>query len=200
LHHRSLRLTRIAPGIVVRLIDSRAPIEELLEAGEADLAVEVMHELPDRVHSHFLFEKKYVVIAGADPSLRRDRAATEVNQVFDLEPYCRLPHVLHSLTGGVSGNVDAALAAIGRRRNVALSLPHFFTIAQAVAKSGLIATFPERLTRRLAPILGLRIFLPPIELAPISLVMIWHRRNDNDAGHLWLRQQVMSVAQGTGPR
>jgi DNA-binding transcriptional LysR family regulator len=189
-------LTRIAPGIVVRLIDSRAPIKELLEAGEADLAVEVMHELPDPVHSHFLFEEKYVVIAGADPSLRGDRAATEANQVFDLELYCRLPHVLHSLTGGVSGNVDAALAAIGRRRHVALSRPHFFTVAQAVAKSGLIATFPERLARRLAPILGLRIFLPPIELAPISLAMIWHRRNDNDAGHLWLRQQVMSVAQG----
>jgi hypothetical protein len=43
--------------------------------------------------------------------------------------------------------------------------------------------------------MNLRIFEVPIELAPISLAMIWHRRNDNDAAHLWLRQQVMSVAQ-----
>jgi DNA-binding transcriptional LysR family regulator len=190
-------LSRTAPGIVIRLIDGRVgSIEQLLEAGEIDLAVEVMHELADPIRSQFLFEERYVVIAAAGHPDIDAGGASVPPPPFDLELYCRLPHVQHSLRGGVSGNVDAALAAIGRRRHVAFSLPHFFTIAQAVAASSrMIATFPERLAQAVGPAMNLRIFEVPIELAPISLAMIWHRRNDNDAAHLWLRQQVMSVAQ-----
>lgn len=192
-------LAATAPGIVIRFVDGRVgSIPQLLEAGEVDLAIEVMHELTDTVRSQFLLRERYVVIAaardrefGADPG-------TGLRSTFDLELYCRLPHVLHSLTGSISGNVDAALAAIGRGRRVALSLPHFFTIAEVVAGSAMIATFPERLARRLAPLLQLRLFNPPIELAPIVLAMTWHRRNDSDSGHLWVRQQVMNIAQALG--
>lgn len=185
-----------APGIVIRVVDGRlGSISQLLEAGEVDLAIEVMHELSDPVRSQFLLRERYVVIVAAiHPELGAD-AGHGPRSTLDLELYCRLPHVLHSLTGSISGNVDAALAAIGRGRHVALSLPHFFTIAEVVAGSAMIATFPERLARRLAPLLHLRLFDPPIELAPIALAMTWHRRNDSDSGHLWLRQQVMNIAQ-----
>jgi DNA-binding transcriptional LysR family regulator len=106
--------------------------------------------------------------------------------------------VLHSFVGGTTGNVDSALAALGRRRHVALSLPHFFSIAETVARSDMIATFPERMALRLAPVLGLRVYQAPVDLAPISLALIWHRRNDDDAGCVWFRQQVTQVAQSFG--
>ncbi len=188
-------LAATAPGIVIRFVDGRiGSIAQLLEAGEIDLAIEVMHELTDPVRSQFLLRERYIVVAAAGhPDLRTMRDMER--PIFDIDLYCRLPHVLHSLTGSIAGNVDAALAAIGRARHVALSLPHFFTIAEVVARSGMIATFPERLAHRLAPALNLRLFEPPIELAPVSLAMTWHRRNDSDSGHLWLRQQVMAVAQ-----
>lgn len=189
-------LQRVAPGIVVRFVDAGAnPIPQLLEEGRIDLAVEVMHELPDPIRSQFLLRDRYAVIAAADhPEIAPNAAADRT--ILDLDVYCRLPHVLHSLTGNTRGNVDAALAAIGRQRHVALSLPHFFSIAQAVATSRMIATYPERLAAKLAPLLGLRLYRPPVELPPISLALIWHRRNDSEAGHMWLRQRLMSVAQG----
>ena len=59
----------------------------------------------------------------------------------------------------------------------------------------MIATYPERLATKLAPMLDLRLYRPPVELAPISLALIWHRRNDSEAGHVWLRQRLMSLAQ-----
>ncbi|HWM47973.1 MAG TPA: LysR family transcriptional regulator [Xanthobacteraceae bacterium] len=188
-------LQNTAPGIMVRFVDARTgPIPQLLEEGRVDLAFEVMHELPDPARSQFLLQERYVVIIAAD------HPDADVNgapgSTFDLDLYCRLPHVLHSLVGGATGNVDAALAAVKRERRVALSLPHFFSIAGAVAKSRMIATYPERLARSVAPLFGLRIHRPPVELAPISLAMIWHRRNDGEAGHVWLRQQLMKVAQG----
>jgi DNA-binding transcriptional LysR family regulator len=62
----------------------------------------------------------------------------------------------------------------------------------------MIATFPERMALRLAPLLGLRVYETPVELAPLPLAIIWHRRNDNDAGCSWFRQQVIQIARSLG--
>lgn len=192
-------LQTIAPGIALRVLDAqRGPIDKLLDEGFIDFAVETQSEYPQPLRSQFLLRERYVVVAAAGhPQIRaaKKRAAP---QALDLEVYCRLPHVLHSISGGMTGNVDAALVAIGRRRHVALSLPHFFSIARAVASSQMIATYPERLARVLAPMLGLQIYEAPVELAPISLSMVWHRRNDTDAGHVWMRQQMMETASSLG--
>src|SRR5262245_49897168 len=180
------RLAQAAPGIVVRCFDAQTgSVPQLLEEGKIDFAVEVMHELDDPIRSQFLLRERYVVIVGADHPDLEAAGADVGSEVFDIDLYCRLPHVLHSFVGGTSGNVDAALAAVNRKRHVALSMPHFFSIARAVADSRLIATFPERLARHIAPTFGLRIYQPPVELAPITLAVIWHRRNDGDAGHAW---------------
>jgi DNA-binding transcriptional LysR family regulator len=178
-----------APGIAVRFVDAATgPIARLLEEGRVDLALDAMEEQADPIRSQFLFSDHYVVIAAVDhPDIGREAA-------LDLDLYCRLTHVLHSYSGATVGNVDAALAAINRSRHVGVSLPHFFSIAQVVAQSRMIATYPERLAAKLAPGLGLRLSRPPVPLAPIALAMYWHRRNDAEAGHLWLRERLMGVA------
>ena len=192
-------LAKVAPGIVVRCLDAQTgSVPLLLEDGRIDFAVEVMHQLDDPIRSQFLLREQYVVIVAADhPDI--DGNGPQCSQdTFDLDLYCRLPHILHSFVGGTSGNVDASLAAINRQRQVVLSLPHFFSIAKAVADSRMIATFPGRLAARIAPMLGLRVYQPPIDLAPLALAVIWHRRNESDAGHIWFRQQIMNAAQSLG--
>ena len=188
-------LSQRAPKIVVRCLDAQSgSVVQLLDEGRIDLAIEVLHELNDPIRSQFLLRERYVVIISA----QHPEIAVTGNfdgDKFDLDLYCRVPHALHSFVGGITGNVDAALSSINRQRHVALSSPHFFSIAKAVANSNIIANFPERLAKQIAPLFGLRIFQPPVDLAPISLAMIWHRRNDSDAGHIWFRQQVMQAAQ-----
>jgi DNA-binding transcriptional LysR family regulator len=191
-------LARTAPGVAVRCLDAQTgSVQELLEEGHVDLAIEVMHDLDYPVRSQFLLRERYVVIASAnhpdiDGCASRAQDAKLKGAKFDLDLYCRLPHALHSFVGGTTGNVDAALAVMNRSRRVVFSAPHFFSIARAVADSQMIATFPERLARSIAPLLGLSVYHAPIELAPISLGMIWHRRNDSDPGQAWFREQVMA--------
>jgi DNA-binding transcriptional LysR family regulator len=192
-------LAGAAPGIVVRCVDAQTgSVPQLLEEGQIDLAIEVMHQLEDPIRSQFLLQERYVVIVSAQHPDIDSSGGVYSHENFDLDLYCRLSHVLHSFVGGISGNVDAALAAINRDRHVALSIPHFFSIAKTVADSKMIATFPERLAVRIAPMLGLRIYQTPVVLAPISLAMIWHRRNDGDAAQIWFRQQVMNAAHRLG--
>jgi DNA-binding transcriptional LysR family regulator len=193
------RLSKSAPDIVVRCVDAQmGSVPELLQAGRIDFAIEVMHQLEDPVRSQFLIRERYVVIVAAQHPAIEAGGQLFSQAAFDLDLYCKLPHVLHSFVGGTTGNVDSALAAINRRRLVGLSMPHFFSIAETVARSELIATFPERMALRLAPILGLRVYEVPVALAPISLALIWHRRNDGDAGCMWFRQQVIQFAKSLG--
>jgi DNA-binding transcriptional LysR family regulator len=192
-------LCKTAPEIVVRCVDAQTgSVPELLEAGRIDFAIEVMHQLEDPIRSQFLLRERYVVIVAAEHPALDPRGELFSQTPIDLDLYCRSPHVLHSFVGGTTGNVDSALAAVGRRRRVGLSLPHFFSIAEAVAHSTMIATFPERMALRLAPLLGLRVYEVPVELAPISLAVIWHRRNDDDASCTWFRQQLIQIAQSLG--
>jgi DNA-binding transcriptional LysR family regulator len=189
------RLTKEAPGVVVRCVDAQTgSVAELLEEGKIDFAVEVMHQLEFPIQSQFLMRERYVVIVSARHPAIDGGGDHYSDQPIDLDLYCKSPQVIHSFVGGTTGNVDAALAAVGRSRHVALSLPHFFSIARAVADSTLIATFPERLAVRIAPLMGLRIYQVPVTVAPISLGVVWHRRNDGDAGHTWFRQQIIDVA------
>jgi hypothetical protein len=43
--------------------------------------------------------------------------------------------------------------------------------------------------------LGLHIYPVPINLAPISLGVVWHRRNESDVGQSLFRQQIVEAAQ-----
>jgi DNA-binding transcriptional LysR family regulator len=176
----------------------RVRFRKLLEDGLIDLAVEVMHQLEDPIRSQFLMRERYVVIIGAEHPEGAADGSSRTDEPIDIDLYCRLSHALHSFVGGTTGNVDAALAAIGRKRHVALSAPHFLTIVKAVAESRIIATVPERLARRVASIFGIRIYRAPIDLAPISLGMVWHRRSDSDPAQTWFRQQVLEAAQRMG--
>jgi hypothetical protein len=85
-----------------------------------------MHQLDDPIRSQILLQERYVIIVSADHPDITTSGDSHPLDTFDLDLYCRLPHVLHSFVGGTHGNVDAALAVINRQRHVALSLPHFF--------------------------------------------------------------------------
>jgi DNA-binding transcriptional LysR family regulator len=62
-----------------------------------------------------------------------------------------------------------------------------------VAEAGLIGSLPVHFARRIAPLLGLAIYLPPFEPPRLDVMLYWHRRHDNDAAHDWLRQEIVSA-------
>jgi DNA-binding transcriptional LysR family regulator len=57
-----------------------------------------------------------------------------------------------------------------------------------------------RCARAWADTFDLRVLEPPLELAPYAVLQLWHPRHEADAGHRWLRQQVMEAARATRPR
>jgi DNA-binding transcriptional LysR family regulator len=110
-------------------------------------------------------------------------------KTVDLDNFCNAQHLLVSPQGGgFFGAVDEALLTMGRKRNVARSIPSFLLAASLLANSDLIAVMPERI----APLLGNDFIAEPVPIAleGFPVFAAWHPRNQRDPGHQWLREMI----------
>ena len=178
------RLRAAAPRTRLAILEA-APqrVARLAEDGEIDLGLQTMDRIAPTMHAHKLFDERYVLAARrGHPRLRRKPS---------LATFCALEHVLVSPDGrGFSGVTDTALAALGRRRRVVLSLPHFIVAMSAIATSDLVAMLPQRLVAGRA---DLQTFEPPLDVPGFEMGMFWHERRHRDPGHRWLREQVLAA-------
>lgn len=111
--------------------------------------------------------------------------------------YAAADHLMVSLTGDATSEVDDRLKAQGLNRTVAMTVNHFSLVAALLMDSHLISTVPYEAVAEHASRGALIVQRPPIDLPPITLAVVWHERSDRDAGHRWLREQIQTVAQQT---
>lgn len=180
------QLRRDAPGIelVVSQGSREAMLGQLID-GEADLALGVFPDLPSEMAQQVLFEESFVCLA--------DRSSLPARGGLNLAQWLARPHVLVAVRPGIDNEIDQALAAQGERRRVALTLPHWGVAQSVIAHTDLVLTVARRslVGERLDP--ALRQFPPPLAIAPFAFAQAWHPRRDGDAGHRWLRAQIVNA-------
>ncbi|MGY3298391.1 DNA-binding transcriptional LysR family regulator [Pseudomonas sp. TE6288] len=184
-------LRREAPGIdlVVSQGSREAMLGQLID-GEADLALGVFPELPTEMTQQVLFEESFVCLA--------DRASLPPRGGLALDPWLARPHVLVAVRPGIDNEIDQALAILGARRRIALTLPHWGVAQRVIAGTDLVLTVARRSLAgaRLDP--ALRQFAPPLAISPFAFAQAWHSRRDGDAGHRWLRAQIQALCVNEG--
>ena len=116
--------------------------------------------------------------------------------VLTLDAYCAAEHVRVSFAGRPRGFVDEALAALGRSRRVVLTVNQFATAARVVHESDLLCVLPRSFVPASGLADGLALRTPPFSLPRIDVGMLWHRRQEHDAGARWLRATVGEVVRG----
>ncbi|MFP5391193.1 MAG: LysR family transcriptional regulator [Gammaproteobacteria bacterium] len=174
-----------APALGLDIAQPVGDNVRLVEQGSADLALGLFDAAPGSLYRRGLYTDRFVcVVRRGHPGLQRG---------LSLQRYLGLRHVTVTISGVGDSAVDLALCAQGCTRQVALRVPHFLAAAMLVAGSDMILTLPERLARRLAPTLGLRVLELPLEVAPIAPAMIWHERLHRDPTHVWVREQLADV-------
>ncbi len=193
---RRLQASGARPNLQVLPLTTRDP-RKLLENNEADVAI-----------GHFPTATMAILREGLDSALRRERLYDSeyacvmrlghplAEGELTLDRFCDAQHLSVSLSGRAHGPLDAALAALGRRRRVALTVNQFFTAGQVVADSDLLTVLPttfmratghpERLLTRPLP--------AEVALGRVQVEMLWHARHDAQPAHRWLREQVMAAA------
>ncbi len=182
------RLRQAAPSVTLRVrsFNDRNDAVTMLDSGEVDLAIGVPPTLKaGRISTRPLFNERFVCI------VRKGHHAAE--GPLDLETFLALSHLLVSPENDRFGHVDAALAKLGLRRRLALTLPQMYAAPNLVARSELIATLMHGVVLASGRTNDLCILEPPLELETASFVMSWHRRNDEHPAQRWFRDCIASL-------
>lgn len=182
------RLAVVAPRIELRFVSATSDPARLVAAGEIDLFTGTA--TPDVVRGDLrwrtLLEERFVcLVRRGHPSARRG---------WTLEEFAALDHCLVSPRGQPGSIVDDLLAARGLARRVAVTTTHFLVAPFVVAGSDLVLTLPERVARRFAAHLPVRVLEPPVEVPRFTVGLVWHERQHADPVHAWLREELATVA------
>jgi DNA-binding transcriptional LysR family regulator len=184
-----LRLLRErAPSTRLRLVTlDRLISEDGLGRGEVDLLIGIPPVVPAAHEAELVYRDELQCVVRADhPALRSK---------LSLATFASLPHVELALFDSVDDRIDRALAKVGRSRAVQIALPHFSSVPLAVMETDCIATLSSRLARAFAERWPLRVRRPPLELEPIEIRQMWHRRSSADDAVRFLRALVREAAQ-----
>ena len=125
--------------------------------------------------------------------MRRDHPLSKVE--LDLEAYCGAAHLLVSFSGRPFGFVDEALAALGCRRRVLLTVNQFFTAGMVVAGSDLLTVLPGHFVASTGMANAMTVRPVPFALPRVNVAALWRRARENRPGHAWLRNSIVRAAE-----
>jgi len=162
---------------------------EDLREGRIDLDLGAFRQQAPEVEVTVLYEQKIVGAVKAGHPLLQGRPS--------LKRFLAERHVAVTPRPGEVSPVDAALAAAGHERFVALSVPSAHGVLLVASRSNLVASVPERTARAMHAGLGLELFDLPLPVPGLPMALAWHPRYSADPAHTWLRGCIQRVLTDT---
>lgn len=201
------RIRADAPGVDVRIAPGVADIGEALDTGRVDLAISAYGRVPERLGLHVLLRDRLVWVLRADHPMAQGP--------LTLERLASLPHLVRAVTDERTEAMDGmivehglerrvaqdgdgalidALAGIGRRRQVRLTVPSTHAALAVVGETDLAALVPWRMASAWADHYRLKWMEPPYPGPETQLSMVWHLGHGGDPALKWLRDTIAVVA------
>jgi LysR family transcriptional regulator, nod-box dependent transcriptional activator len=187
------RLAREAPGIQCHVEKVSQTSLTRLEYGDADLCLCLdlvrffgIRAYPETFRVIELRPVRWVC------AVCRDHPS--VGDELTLTQYQTLPHVFarpESHTGPIEELVRRLLSFDIDVRATAQSL---LELPFMLPGTPLAATLPERVATLAAPLVPIKTFALPFDALNSHEVLLWHKRNEPDPGHAWLRTLFIEVA------
>ncbi len=209
---RALQAAAPAVDLVIRP-STRLDLAEQIDLGRIDLAIGIFSQVPARLNTRTLLAQgEAILMRKGHPAARRKL------QVKDLARY---PLLTISVGGQEEGAVDGfilerglarqsemfdrhaleeALQQTGLPPRLRVTVPHALAIPALLRDSDMLSIVPASLALALARGGASELLRrePPYPAGRSVLRAVWHRRNDHDAGHAWLREQVAAAAAAAG--
>jgi DNA-binding transcriptional LysR family regulator len=186
---------------IVRLVQSESPdtalrfhswrhdgIDEQIRRGAVDLGLYGGY-VPDDLNAEQLVSEEFKCVVSPHHPLTDRDAVT-------LDEYLSFRHVVVDVADGGQPDVDNRLAALGKPRRAAITVPYHTAVLHMLPGTDLVATLPGRLLRDWADTTQVCVLAAPTEIATMPYRMIWHPAFDTDRRHQWLRQCVRTAALG----
>jgi DNA-binding transcriptional LysR family regulator len=179
-----------APGILldIRPSGSRNVLEEL-DRGDVDLVVGGTANENERFRRRVFVEDRYVaVIRKRHPQANAD--------ALSMADFAELPHLALSSTGDNDTFVDEEMAKHGLRRHVTVYAP-LLAAPAILLQSDMVAVMSASTARAFARAVEIKVMQLPFSSPVLTTGMLWHRRLEDEPGHLWLRDILVAAAGAT---
>ncbi|KQP21628.1 LysR family transcriptional regulator [Pseudorhodoferax sp. Leaf267] len=197
-----------APHIdVVVRPSTRIDLAEQIDVGRIDLAIGIFSEVPQRFGAMALGQHDEVIVMRRGHPIGRRRA-----RLADLAAY---PLLTVSLGGQEEGAISGFIVERGLARQSEMFDRH--ALEQALARESLLPRYRVTVAHALAipmllretdmlsivprPLAGEFVQGAPVACAELpyttpgmAVRAVWHQRNEDDAGHQWLRAEVAQAA------
>ncbi|MDG4878081.1 LysR substrate-binding domain-containing protein [Mesorhizobium sp. WSM4935] len=195
-------LRRSAPGIDIgirQLLPRQGETSPLpawsdaiaeLEARVMDVAVVPIDDAPERFLRRTLYEEDFVIAM---------RAGHRFSQNTGIEAYCAMEHLVVSQTGDALGFVDTALAAQGRSRRIALTVPNFMFALAVLAETDFVSALPRRFVGMHGRRFGVIAVDAPVPLPRFQITALVPKVAMMDAGIAWLVERLEQAGLAVRP-
>lgn len=175
-------LRKQAPGIRLQVIPAGIPNPDMLRKDACDLIISPHAPETTDIMQRGLMSDRMVVYY--DPEHRAAPA--------DLASYLKADHIVLMFAPGERVGFESTLLAKGLERKNTVTVSNFSGLPEFLRGTDMLATAPERMSQHLMRDFA---WVPlPFDYKPFTLLMLWHRRHQNDPAHRWVRNQVNSVA------
>ena len=151
-----------------------------LSTNNLDFVVDPIIPATDEVDSTKVFEDDFVVMHREDHDISKFKNVT-IDNILDLKH-------LH-VSGRKRGLhlIDVELEKIGFKRNVSLRCQHFLIAPSIINSTDLVLMG----TRSFAKRNNLAFVEIPIEIPSMEYFLIWHKSDEGDGGHIWMKDLVI---------
>jgi len=179
------RVQAAVASFSLRVVPSGSPSAALLREQGCDLLITPIPPSGTDILQKRLLTDRYACFY--DPAIRPPPQ--------DQAEYLAARHITVAHAEGDALDFDRRLEARGIARDIAIRVAGFSGVTAFLRGSDMLATLPGLLRR--SALQGLACHTVP--LADISvdlpLYMAWHRRDQQDGRHIWLRAQLQAAAQ-----
>lgn len=187
------RLSREAPGITCHVEHFSETTLSRLEYGDADLYLGLnslrlfgLRAFPETLRMIDIRAVRWVAVVAQDnPAV--DDSITEAQ-------YLALPHVFGWPSGHTLPLEEMVRRLTAADIDVKATTQGLLEIPFLLGGTQLVATLPEHLANVLAKLAPVKVLPLPFETPETREVVIWHKRNEPDPGHAWLRDVLIGAA------
>ncbi len=188
------RIQTLAPGVTMNCYDWQPDSINQLQQGRIELAV-IAKEVTDN---------PTYGTSGLPRSLRYRELAQDCNvclmrkghpvlsgKAWDLATYLSQSHVQVYCEGRDYWLLDYRLDQMNLRRNITVRVPDFHAALSICEHSDLIFTALNLFAGEVLKHHAVVRHPLPFSLEPVTYLLVWHERYDNDSAHIWLRERIM---------
>jgi DNA-binding transcriptional LysR family regulator len=181
------RIAQEAPRVRISFVPKPDKESAPLRDGAVDLETGVIGDTTGpEVRAQALFRDRFIGIVRKGHPL--------LDGPITAERYAEGNHIFVSRGRRARGAVDEALAQMGLKRTIAVTVASFSEAVTLARNSDRIADVSDVSTISLRD--GVASFALPLALPAFTISMLWHPRMDADPAHRWLRTCLREVCTG----